>query len=355
MNAWLDQPVNLGSTDIKVPRLCLGTMTWGEQNTEAQAHEQLDYVLAQGLNFIDTAEMYPIPVKADTYATTEQYIGRWLSQQARERIVLATKVAGPGRGMAWIRTPERLADGELAKKDIVLACEASLKRLKTDYIDLYQIHWPARYTPLFGAKIYEYSQERDCVSIQEQIEAMEQLIRDGKIRAYGLSNESAWGVCEFANVAKRLGVTRPATIQNNYSLLAREFDTGLVEACRHEKVSLLTYSPLAFGILSGKYLNGAKPAQGRMTLFGAAWPRYNRPDIELATQEYIKLAQDSGLTGVQLAMGYQVSREFVASCIFGATTMSQLQETMQAAEKPLGADVMEAIDKIHRKYMNPVQ
>jgi aryl-alcohol dehydrogenase-like predicted oxidoreductase len=355
MSNWREQPTTLGSTSIKVPRICLGTMTWGEQNTEQQALEQLDYSLANGLNFIDTAEMYPIPVKAETYSTTETYIGRWLAKQKRESIVLATKVAGPGRGMAWVRTPERLTDGELSKQDIILACEASLKRLQTDYIDLYQIHWPARYTPLFGAGVYEIKNERDCVSIQQQIEAMEVLIKAGKIRAYGLSNESAWGVAEFSNIAKRLGVTRPATIQNNYSLLAREFETGLVEACRHEKVSLLSYSPLAFGHLTGKYLEGQQPAGARMTLFGASWPRYNRPEVMLAVQDYDALAKQSGMTVTQLAMGFQMRREFVGSCIFGATSMAQLKETVVAADTIISDELMGEVDKIHRRYMNPIQ
>ncbi len=355
MGNWREQPVKLGSTAISVPRMCLGTMTWGEQNTEQEASEQLDYCLANGLNFIDTAEMYPIPVKADSYSTTEAYIGRWLSKHKRDSITLATKVAGPGRGMAWVRTPERNADGELSKQDIILACEASLKRLKTDYIDLYQIHWPARYTPLFGAGVYETKLERDCVSIQQQIEAMHALITSGKIRAYGLSNESAWGVAEFSNTAKRLGIARPATIQNNYSLVAREFETGLVEACRHEQVSLLSYSPLAFGHLTGKYLNGQQPAGARMTLFGASWPRYNRPEVTLAVELYDKLAKQAGMTVTQLAIGFQMRREFVGSCIFGATNMNQLKETIAAADTVVTDDLLIEIDKIHRKYMNPIQ
>ncbi len=354
MSAWLTKPVTLGSTSITVPRLCLGTMTWGEQNTQAQAHEQLDYSLANGLNFIDTAEMYSVPVKAQTYSSTETILGNWLAKQPRDNIVLASKVAGPGRGMGWIRTPERLADGELSKKDITLACEASLKRLQTDYLDLYQIHWPARYTPVFGAGTFDSSQVRESVSLTEQLEAMESLIRAGKIRAWGVSNETAWGVCEFSHLAKRLAITPPATIQNIYSLLSREFDTALIEACHHEKVSLLGYSPLAFGFLTGKYRHGEKPAQGRITLFGANWPRYSKPEIPIAVELYAQLAQDHGLSLLQLAMGFAMARPFMASVIIGATSLDQLKQTIAAADTALSPEVLTAIDVIARKMTNPI-
>lgn len=349
------QLIQLGQSNLQVPRICLGTMTWGQQNTEQEAHDQLDFAIANGLFFIDTAEMYPIPVKAETYSKTETMIGNWLRKQNRSQIVLATKIAGPGRGMAWIRTPERLTDGELSKKDIMLACDASLKRLQTDYIDLYQIHWPARYTPLFGARLYETKDERDAISIQIQIEAMQALVQAGKIRAYGLSNETAWGVCEFANIAERLGVTRPATIQNNYSLIARDFEHGLIEACRQEEVSLLSYSPLGFGLLTGKYLNGARPSGTRFDLFGSSWPRYNRPEVSLAVAEYADVAKRYNLTLTELAMGFQMQREFVHSCIIGATSMPQLQETIKAANVDLPPEAMSDIEKIHRRIQSPIQ
>jgi aryl-alcohol dehydrogenase-like predicted oxidoreductase len=354
MSAWLNNKVKLGNTNIAVPRLCLGTMTWGEQNTLEQAHQQLDYALSIGLNFIDTAEMYSIPVKAETYASTETIIGPWLNKQKREAIVLASKVAGPGRGMSWIRTPERLQDGELSKKDITLACEASLKRLQTDYLDLYQIHWPARYTPAFGAGTFDAKNLKEVVSMTEQVEAMEGLVRSGKIRAWGVSNETAWGVSEFSHLAQRLAVTPPATIQNIYSLLSREFDTALIETCHHEKVSLLGYSPLAFGFLSGKYRNGQKPANGRLTLFGSNWPRYSKPEIPVAVEEYAKLAESRGMTLLQLAMGFVLARPFMASCIIGATSLEQLKQTIAAADTVIDAELMTAIDAIARRMTNPI-
>jgi aryl-alcohol dehydrogenase-like predicted oxidoreductase len=354
MQNWLNNKVKLGHTNIEVPRLCLGTMTWGEQNTQQQAHEQLDYSLGIGMNFIDTAEMYSIPVKAQTYAATETIIGPWLKKQARDKIVLASKVAGPGRGMAWIRTPERAADGDLSKKDIMLACEASLKRLQTDYLDLYQIHWPARYTPIFGAGLFDSKNERACVSIAEQLEAMEALIRAGKIRAWGVSNETAWGVCEFSNVAKRLSITRPATIQNIYSLLAREFDTALIEACHHEQVSLLGYSPLAFGHLTGKYRQGSKPEGARLSLFGDLWPRYARPEIAVAVEEYAQLAKAQGLSLLELAMGFVLARPFMASSIIGATSMEQLKQTIAAADTVIDVELLAKIDAIQRRMTNPI-
>jgi aryl-alcohol dehydrogenase-like predicted oxidoreductase len=354
MNAWLNNKVKLGKTSIEVPRLCLGTMTWGEQNTQEQAHEQLDYALANGLNFIDTAEMYSIPVKAQTYSATETIIGPWLKKQTRDKIILASKIAGPGRGMAWVRTPERAADGDLSKKDITLACEASLKRLQTDYLDLYQIHWPARYTPIFGDGVYDVKKERDCVSMTEQLEAMESLIKAGKIRAWGVSNETAWGVSEFSNLAKRLAVTPPATIQNVYSLLSREFDTALVETCHHEKVSLLGYSPLAFGYLTGKYRAQQKPTGARLTLFGGIWPRYSKPEIHVAVEEYATLAQSRGLSLLQLAMGFVLARPMMASSIIGATSLAQLKETIAAADTVIDQPLLEAIDAIQRRMTNPI-
>lgn len=346
--------VSLGKSTLKVPNVCLGTMTWGEQNTEAQAHEQLNHALHRGLNFIDTAEMYPVPTKAETYTRTESYIGSWLKSQKRSDIILATKVAGPGRTMAWVRGHgDRASVGELSKKDIILACEASLKRLNTDHVDLYQIHWPARYTPMFGAGLYDPINERECTSIQEQIEAMDQLTRQGKIKAWGVSNETPWGVSEFSNVAKRLGVAGPATIQNVYNAISREFDLALIETCRHESVSLLAYSPLAFGFLTGKYRNGAQPSGGRLTLYGASWPRYLKPEIGVAVEQYAELAKQSGLTLTQLALGFCVSRSWVASTIIGATSIDQLDETIDACQTPISDDLFKAINAIHRLVPNP--
>jgi aryl-alcohol dehydrogenase-like predicted oxidoreductase len=260
--------IKLGSSDLEVPRICLGTMTFGEQNTEVEAHQQLDWALDNGINFIDTAEMYPVPTKAETFTRTESIVGRWLSTKDRSKVILATKIAGPGRGMAWVRKDQRLEAGPLTRDDFILACDASLKRLQTDVIDLYQIHWPTRNMPLFGSGRFDGSKDYDCASIDEQLEAMERLKRAGKVKHFGVSNETAWGVGEFVKIAEKYGLPKIASIQNIYNLMAREYELSLTETCHHEKVGLLAYSPLAFGLLTGKYRNGEKPSGARLTLFG---------------------------------------------------------------------------------------
>jgi aryl-alcohol dehydrogenase-like predicted oxidoreductase len=350
--------VKLGKSDLVVPKICLGTMTWGIQNTESQAHEQLEYALSRGLNFIDTAEMYPIPVGASTHATTERYIGNWMQARGfdkakRSELVLASKVAGPGRGMGWIRQGNRADAGELTKKDIVNACEASLARLKTDYIDLYQIHWPARNTPGFGAAKFDITKERDCSSVDEQLEAMHQLVSDGKIRYCGVSNETAWGVGEFTKIAEKYGLPRIATIQNVYNLMSRQFEDGLEETCFRENVGMLGYSTLAFGLLTGKFMNGQRPEGARLTLFGANWPRYNKPGIPLAVIEYDKVARRFGMTLTQMALAFSYHRSLMASTIIGATNLAQLKECIDAYEVKLSPDVIGAIDEIHQKLPNP--
>lgn len=347
--------VKLGRSDLVVPRICLGTMTFGEQNTETEAHEQLDLAYERGINFIDTAEMYPIPVKADTYGRTEEYIGRWLRGKPRDRIVLASKVAGPGRGMDWMRSGDRAGQPELGKRDIVSACERSLKRLGTDVIDLYQIHWPARNVPMFGAERYDPSKERPSVSVQEQLEAMDQLRRDGKIRAVGVSNETAWGVCEFVRVADKFGLPRIDTIQNVYNLMSREFDQALVETCLREEVGLLAYSPLAFGYLTGKFAGGAKPPAARITRFGSGWPRYQKPRIATTAERYAALARDHGLTPTQLALAWCYHRPVVASTIIGATSVEQLTEDLAAWDTKLDAATLAAVDALHDEVPSPAK
>ena len=271
----------LPGTDMNVSKVCLGTMTWGQQNSEAEAHEQLDYAVAQGINFIDTAEMYPVPPNAQTQGRTEKYLGTWLARQRRERLYIATKVAGPGR-RDWIRGGRT----DLTSDVIAEAVETSLARLQTDYIDLYQIHWPQRNVPMFGATEFDPSKEKDGPSIREQVEGMAAMIKAGKIRHYGLSNETAWGVCEFRRAAKELGVPGPVTLQNSYSLISRNVDNDLAEALFREKMSLLAYSPLAAGILSGKYLGGAKPADARFTLFDSLGIRFRKPMVPEAVDAY---------------------------------------------------------------------
>jgi aryl-alcohol dehydrogenase-like predicted oxidoreductase len=345
----------LGRSDLDVSRICLGTMTFGQQNTEREAHAQLDHALAHGIDFIDTAEMYPIPVKADTYSTTERYLGNWLAAGNRERVVLASKVAGPGRGMHWIRQGERDGVGELSKRDIVLACEASLKRLRTDRIDLYQIHWPARNVPIFGAKRFDPSRDVECAPIHEQLEAMAMLVRDGKVRAVGVSNETPWGVCEFTRLAEVHGLPRIATIQNVYNLMSREFDAGLAETCHREQVGLLAYSPLAFGFLSAKYEHGARPAGARITLFGDSWPRYGRPQIAEAVSLYRAIAERVGLTPAALALAFVYRSPYVASTIIGATSIAQIDEAIAAWDVKLDEETLAAIDTVHERLTNPAR
>ncbi len=339
---------NLPGTELNVSSVCLGTMTWGEQNTEAQAHEQLDYAIGEGINFIDTAEMYPVPPNAKTQGRTEAYLGTWLAHQQRDRLVIATKVAGPGR-RDWIRngrtdlTPDVIAD----------AVDTSLERLQTDYIDLYQIHWPQRNVPNFGATAFDPAKEKDGPSIYDQVTGMAAMIKSGKIRHYGLSNETAWGVCEFRRAADVLGFPGPVTLQNSYSLLSRNVDNDLAETLFREDMSLLAYSPLAAGILSGKYMGGAKPAGTRFTLFDSLGLRFRKPMVSEAVDAYASLAQRRGLTLVQMALGYVASRWFMGASIIGATTMAQLKEDIAAAQLTLDAQTLDEISQIQLRYPNP--
>ena len=345
--------IRLGASDLEVPRICLGTMTFGRQNTERDAHMQLNYAFERGIGFIDTAEVYPIPVGGDTAGATERIVGSWLRGKPRDRIILATKVAGPGRGMEWLRTGKREGCKPLDKRDIVEACEASLKRLGTDYIDLYQLHWPSRNVPQFGANRFDPGAEREATSLREQLEGLAQLVREGKVRQVGVSNETAWGVCESVRLAERFGLPRIASIQNVYNLMSREFEHGLHEACFRDRVGLLAYSPLAFGWLTGKYRNGARPEGARLTRFGDNWPRYSKPEIPALADAYAAIASRFGLTPTQLALGFVASRPFVASTIVGATTMDQLRQCLDACETRLPDEALAAIEEQHRKAPNP--
>ncbi len=337
----------IGSSDLKVSALCMGTMTFGEQNTEAEAHGQLDYAVSQGVNFIDTAEMYPVAPRAETVHRTETYIGNWLQHQQRDQLVVATKIAGPARGFGWIRGGPRIN-----KAHINAAIDASLQRLQTDYVDLYQIHWPDRYVPMFGATSYDASQDRDTTPIAEQLQALGELVKAGKVRHIGLSNETPWGAMEFVRCAEQLGLPKIVSIQNAYHLLNRTFEAGLAEVSHHSNVGLLAYSPLAFGWLSGKYLADPQ-AHGRITLFPGFGQRYNKPNVPAATREYVRIAQQAGLTPATLALAFSRMRRFTSSVILGATTLQQLQENLASAEVTLSAETMAAIDAVHQRHPNP--
>ncbi len=337
----------LGNSDLRVSALALGTMTFGEQNSEAEAHAQLDYAVSRGINFIDTAEMYPVAPRAETVHRTESYIGTWLKRQPRDRLIVATKIAGPGRGFSWIRNGPRIN-----REHLHAAIDGSLRRLQTDYVDLYQIHWPDRYVPMFGGVSYDVTQERESNSIAEQLQALAELVQAGKVRHIGLSNETPWGVMEFLRCAEQLKLPRIVSIQNAYSLLNRSFEGGLAEVCHHTDVSLLAYSPLAFGWLSGKYLADPR-AHGRITLFPGFGQRYNKPNVPAATREYVRIAQEAGLAPATMALSFARSRWFTGSVILGATTLGQLKEDLDSAEVALAADVLEQIEAVHRLYPNP--
>jgi aryl-alcohol dehydrogenase (NADP+) len=339
---------NLPGTELNVSRVCLGTMTWGEQNSEKEAHEQLEYAVAHGINFIDTAEMYPVPPNAKTQGRTESYFGTWLAKQQRDKLIVATKVAGPGR-RDWIRNGRT----DLTQDVIADAVETSLARLQTDYIDLYQIHWPQRNVPNFGATEFDPTKEKEGPAIEEQVKGMAAMIKAGKIRHYGLSNESAWGVCKFVEEAKRLGVPGPVTIQNSYSLISRNVDNDLAETLFREKISLLAYSPLAAGILSGKYMGGAKPPGTRFVLFDSLGIRFRKPMVSEAVDAYAALARRRGMSLVQLALGYVNSRWYLGASIIGATTMAQLAENIAGAQIELDNETLQDIKEIQYRFPNP--
>ena len=338
----------LPGTALNVSQVCLGTMTWGEQNSEGDAHAQLDHATSQGINFIDTAEMYPVPPNATTQGRTEAILGRWLCNRSRANLVIATKVAGPGR-REWIRGGRT----DLTREAIAEAVDTSLERLRTDYIDLYQIHWPQRNVPMFGATEFDRSREKHGPSIREQVEGMAAMIQAGKIRHFGLSNETAWGVCEFRRAAAEVGVPGPVTIQNSYSLVSRSVDNDLAEVLFRENMSLLAYSPLAGGMLSGKYLGGAQPPRSRFTLFDGLGMRFRKLMVREAIEAYADIARKRHLTLVQLAFGYVKSRWYLGATIVGATTLAQLEEDVSAAQFELDDETLAAIAAVQLRYPNP--
>lgn len=334
---------------LEISQLGLGTMTFGEQNSEADAHEQLDFAIASGINFIDTAEMYPVPPRPETQGLTEQYIGSWLKKRGiRDKVILASKVAGPVRGADASIRPHQALD----RKNIREALDASLKRLNTDYLDLYQLHWPQRQTNFFGKLGYQYSENTIPVTLLETLEALAEQVRAGKIRYIGVSNETAWGVMRYLQLAEKHELPRIVTIQNPYSLLNRSFEVGLAEISQHEGVELLAYSSLAFGTLSGKYLNGAKPAGARNTLF-SRFTRYSGEQSQQAVAEYVALAQKHRLDPSQMALAYVRQQPFVASTLLGATTLEQLKINIDSFNLTLNEEVLEELEAIHRRYTYP--
>ena len=335
-------------TDIKVSKICLGTMTYGQQNTEAEAHEQLNYAIDQGVNFIDTAEMYSIPGKKETQGSTERYIGTWLKDQKREELVVATKITGPMPYFNYIRP-----DLGFSKEVLHDALNKSLQRLQTDYVDVYQLHWPERNVNFFGQRNYKHkTDEKWEDNFKEVVEALDGLVKEGKIRHYGVSNESSWGVMRHVSESKIHGLTSCKTIQNPYSLLNRTFEINLAEVSLREQVGLLAYSPLAFGVLSGKYLDGQMPEKSRLKLF-PAYSRYSNPQALKLTSLYAELAKQNNLSLAELSLAFVNQRPFVTANIIGATTMEQLKENIRSIDVALSDEILNEIDKVQELQPNP--
>lgn len=338
---------NLGYTDLKVSKICLGTMTFGEQNTEAEAHRQLDVALGAGINFIDTAEMYPVPPREETQGLTEQYLGNWLKHNnRRNELIIATKVSGPSDNMSYLR-----GGPDLSREHLEQALNGSLERLGTDVIDLYQVHWPSRGCNYFGKLGYEQSNQSG-IAIEETLETLARFVEQGKVRYIGVSNETPWGIAQYLKLAEDKGFPRIVSIQNPYSLLNRSYEVGLAEYSDRENIGLLAYSPLGFGVLSGKYLHNSEPPGARLTLF-PKFDRYSNPQAQTAAERYVGLAKAAGLKPTQLALSFISSRFFVNSTIIGATNLSQLKENIDSINLVLPEELIDAIEAIHRSQPNP--
>ena len=338
----------LGNTNIDVSKVCLGTMTWGQQNSQAQAFEQMDYAQTQGVNFFDTAELYAVPPKAETQGSTETIIGNWFAERKnREQIVLATKVTGRS-AMEWFRGEE----SRLSRKHILEAVEGSLSRLQTDYIDLYQLHWPDRSTNFFGKLDYNHDAQDDAIALEESLSALDELVKAGKVRHVGLSNETPWGMMECLRLAREKNLPRVMSVQNPYSLLNRSYEVGCAEISIREECGLLAYSPLAFGMLTGKYNEGAKPKGARLTEFDQ-FQRYLNSRAKDATLHYCEIAKKHGLTPATMALAYVNNRPFLTSNIIGATTMEQLKENITSANVTLSTEIMHEIEAVHLQNPNP--
>ena len=337
----------LPNTDIKVSKICLGTMTFGNQNTEAEGHAQLDYAVEQGVNFIDTAELYPVPATAETSGRTSKIIGTWLKNKKREDVVVASKIAGTGDYTAHIRTTGFTADS------ITEAVDLELKRLQTDYIDLYQLHWPERQTNTFGVRDYKHNPNDPWTdNFKEVLEALNQVKKEGKIREIGLSNEKAWGTMRYLEEAKTNNLPRPVTIQNAYSLLNRVFEGDMAEVSLRENIGLLVYSPMAFGVLSGKYVKGIAGDNSRLKLF-PRFARYSSEQSTLATKKYLELAEQNHLSLAQMSLAFVNRQPFVTSNIIGASSLIQLKENINSINLTLNEELMEQIENIHAIIPNP--
>lgn len=339
----------LGQTGLKVSKICLGTMTFGEQNTEAEGHEQLDYALDQGVNFIDTAELYSVPARAETQGSTERIIGAWInSRKNRDRFVLATKIVGPSPNLTYIRNPMKFDRASINE-----ALEGSLRRLQTDYVDLYQLHWPERKTNYFGKRGYVHDPNDPWEdNFLEILETLRNLVRAGKIRHIGVSNETPWGLMRFLHLAEKHDLPRCVSIQNPYSLLNRTFEVGLAEVAIRESAGLLAYSPMAFGLLSGKYHRGTARQGARLNQF-KTMSRYNGPNAKAATEKYLAIAEKHGLTLAQMSLAFVNSRPFLTSNIIGATTMEQLRENIASIDVELPYEVLREIEEVHSVLPNP--
>ena len=351
--------IQLGRSELHVSPICLGTMTFGEQVDEPSTHRLLSHAVARGVTFWDTAEMYAVPPRAETFQVTETFLGNWIAKNpgVRKQLILATKVAGPSRGMPWVRG----GAVDVSAQDIIEACEGSLRRLQTDVIDLYQLHWPTRNVPLFGQMYFDPSKDREVTSMHTQLQALGQLVKAGKVRAIGLSNETPYGVCEFVRLAEQHGLPRLATVQNAYHLLNRTHENGMDEAMHRLQVSLLAYSPLAFGLLSGKYddsgITGPQaPKDGRIAMFDSVRKqRWGRPEALNAARRYNALARENGMRPAQMALAFCNSKWQVASTIIGITTQAQLDEDIDAFNTVLRPELLKAIDAIRYEMRDPAQ
>lgn len=339
----------LPDTTIQVSKICLGTMTWGEQNSEAEAHEQLDYAISRQINFIDTAEMYSVPSKAATQGSTERIIGNWLAKRKnRSEIILASKVAGPSAGLPHIGTGRKFN-----RQNITRALNESLQRLQTDYIDLYQLHWPERPTNYFGTLGYEHKSDDPVTDFRETLQVLQDFIQEGKLRYIGISNETPWGTMQYLRLAEKENLPKIITIQNPYNLVNRTFEIGLSEIAIREKVGLLAYSPLAGGLLSNKYLKGLRPEGARFTLWPNYFSRYAHPNTMKAVERYAQLAANHQLSFPQLALAFINSRNFLTANIIGATSMNQLKENIDSIQLTLSDSILKEIEKIHLEFPNP--
>ncbi len=338
----------LGNTDLKVSTICLGTMTWGEQNSQKEGFEQMDYALEKGINFFDTAELYAIPAKKETYGKTEEIIGNWIDiKKNRNKLILATKISGPG--LDWIRGGKN----QYSKNNINTAVEESLKRLKTDYIDLYQLHWPERSTNFFGKLGYEHKDNEEWNNFEEILNSLDNLIREGKIRHVGLSNETAWGLSKFIELSNKKNLPRMMSVQNPYNLLNRTYEIGLAEISIRELSGLLAYSPLAFGFLSGKYRNSKMPKGSRMELFGDYFSRYKTDNASKAIEEYYKIATNYNLDFAQMSIKFCEIQNFMTSVIIGATNMEQLKTNIESVNVSLTNEILNKINNVHKSITNP--